>query len=156
VDKPILSQDIPDGFRLLKTNGGFFEFVGPVYARLDEGTMSLGFRVEKQHANPVGICHGGMLMTVADMQLGFGSLAGLRVWEFYPTINMTSDFVAPAKLGDWVHGEAEVIRATRNLVFASCVLMVGDEPVMRASGVLKRGNPDGGEVDIDRFFVDGS
>src|SRR5260370_6502379 len=52
--------------------------------------------------------HGGM-MTVADLvgTMGGGTLVGLR--KFLPTVSMTFDFVAPAKVGDWVEGRAEVV-----------------------------------------------
>ena len=63
--------------------------------------------------------------------MGGGTLAGLR--KFLPTISMTFDFVAPAKIGDWVEGRCEVVRQTRSLLFTNIYLTVGEEKILRAS-----------------------
>ena len=69
--------------------------------------MRLGFRVEKRHTNPLGICHGGMLASFCDMLLPISihrksKEVGLR---FLPTINLQLDYLAPAPLGAWVEGD---------------------------------------------------
>ena len=74
----------------------------------------LGFRVHEDTCNPAGGLHGDMMMTVADLvgTMGGGTIVfGLRkflldtsTWTFY--------FVAPAKVGHWVEGRAEVVRQT--------------------------------------------
>ena len=46
---------------------------------------------------------------------------------------MTFDFVAPAKIGDWVEGRCEVVRVTRSLLFTNIYLTVGEEKILRAS-----------------------
>ncbi|MSU65624.1 MAG: PaaI family thioesterase [Opitutus sp.] len=77
--------------------------VGNLYVKRGEkGTSDefvMGFRVHPHVCNPAGGLHGGMMMTVADLVggMGAGTLAGLR--KFLPTVNMTFDFVAPAKAG---------------------------------------------------------
>ena len=87
--------------------------------------------------NPAGGLHGGMMMTVADLvgTMGGGTLVGLR--KFLPTVSMTFDFVAPAKVGDWVEGRAEVVRQTRSLLFTNIYLTVGEEKFLRASQIGK-------------------
>ena len=104
--------------------------------RGEKGTRDefvMGFRVHQHMCNPAGGLHGGMMMTVADLvgTMGGGTLAGLR--KFLPTVNMTFDFVAPAKVGDWVEGRAELVRATRSLLFTNIYLTVGEEKILRAS-----------------------
>jgi acyl-coenzyme A thioesterase PaaI-like protein len=78
-----------------------------------------------------------MMMTVSDLvgTMGGGTLLGLR--KFLPTVSMTFDFVAPAKVGDWVEGRCEVVRQTRSLLFTSIYLTVGEEKILRASQVAK-------------------
>jgi len=73
--------------------------------------------------------------------MGGTTLTGLR--KFVPTINMTFDFVAPAKVGDWVEGRCEVVRATRSLLFSNIYLTVGEEKIVRASGIYKIPSGDG-------------
>ena len=83
------------------------------------------------------------MMTMADLVGSDGRhhVTGLR--KFVPTINMTFDFVAPAKIGDWVEGRCEVVRVTRSLLFTNIYLTVGEEKILRASGIFKIPSGDG-------------
>jgi acyl-coenzyme A thioesterase PaaI-like protein len=100
----------PPGFKLIDVLN-FNTHVGPLYFRRGEkGTPDefvMGLRVQPYMCNPAGTLHGGMMMTVADLVggMGAGILAGIR-GKFLPTVNMTFDFVAPARAGDWVEGRA--------------------------------------------------
>ena len=47
--------------------------------------------------------------------------------------------VAPAPLGCWIEGTAELLRATRTLVFAQGLVTADGVPCARASGVFKIG-----------------
>lgn len=133
--------DIPDGFAALPFRTGFVGVNGPLYfRRAADGVLNLGFRVEERHCNPMGMAHGGMLVTFADMQLPFGCrFQGGLEDNFLPTINLSVDFLGPARLGAWVEGATEVLRRTRNLVFAHCTVTADGEPCLRASGIFKIG-----------------
>lgn len=148
--------DIPAGFAALPFRTGFVGVNGPLYYRRDEssGALHLGFRVEERHCNPMRIAHGGMLVTFADMQLPFGArFQGDLADNFLPTINLSVDFLAAAKLGAWVEGETQVLRKTRNLVFAQCTVTADDEPCLRASGIFKIGPAvTFGEASFDQLF----
>jgi uncharacterized protein (TIGR00369 family) len=103
--------------------------------------------------NPAGGLHGGMMMTVADLvgTMGGGTVVGLR--KFLPTVSMTFDFVAPAKVGDWVEGRCEVVRQTRSLLFTNIYLTVGEEKILRASSIAKIPSGEGqafGRARLDR------
>jgi uncharacterized protein (TIGR00369 family) len=132
---------IPEGFAPLPLNFGFIGANGPLYGKREpDGRLRLGFRVEERHCNPMGMAHGGMLVTFADMQLPFGiRFQGGLPDNFLPTINLSVDFLGPAKLGAWVEGETEVLRRTRNLAFAQCQVTADGEPAIRASGIFKIG-----------------
>jgi len=117
---------------------GFMETNGPLWGRLaEDGLPVMGFRVELRHCNPMQICHGGMLMTFADMLLGFtcGVAAGGR--KFMPTVNLTGDYVGPAPLGAWVEGHGRLLRQTRNLSFAEAMITADGAPCLRTSGIMK-------------------
>lgn len=135
-------SDVPPGFRALRMTGEFIGHVGPLYLRRDGEDLWVGFRVEKRHTNPIGICHGGMLASFADMLLPLSihhkSEVGMR---FLPTINLQIDYLAPAPLGAWVQGEAQVLRVTRSLVFAQGLATADGTPILRVSGICKIGAP---------------
>jgi len=140
-----MSPKIPEGFHPIPMGGEFIAGVGPLYLRHEPGEpddlVQVGFRVEKRHTNPMEICHGGMLASFADMMLPItvhrkSKEVGFR---FLPTISLQIDYLAPAALGAWVQGEAQVLRATRSLVFAQGTASADGVPCLRVSGIFKIG-----------------
>lgn len=113
---------------------------GPLYARMQGDRLQLGFRVEARHTNPLNICHGGMLASFADMLLPCVAIyQAATERRFLPTISLQADYLAVAALGAWVQGEGEVLRTTRNLVFAQGLISADGVPAMRVSGIFKQG-----------------
>ncbi len=137
-----LAVEIPDGFKPLAIGGEFMATNGPLYVRIVEGRVQMGFRVLQRHTNPLDICHGGMLASFADMLLPVcihrQSEIGHR---FLPTISLQIDYLAPVPLGAWVQGEADVLRATRTMVFAQGLAEADGTPAIRVSGIFKIGQP---------------
>lgn len=118
----------------------FLGLTGPLYVKRDDTKLVLGLRVEKRHCNIAGICHGGMLMTFADMQLGIGArFESEHGVGFSPTVSMTADFLSPAANGAWIEGRTDLLRSTRNFLFCQCIVTANGAPVMRASGIMKLG-----------------
>ena len=138
---PVASK-IPPGFHALHMVGEFISLVGPLYLHRDGDNLWVGFRVEERHTNPMGICHGGMLASFADMLLPLSihrkSEVGMR---FLPTVSLQIDYLAPAPLGAWVQGDAQVLRVTRSLVFAQGLATADGVPILRVSGICKIGPP---------------
>jgi len=141
---------VPDGFVPLPFLFGFVGVNGPMYVKRAEGKLRLGFRAEERHCNPMRIVHGGMLATFADLQLPFAARfqAGMP-GNFLPTVNLSLDYVAAAKMGAWIEGETEVLRKTRSLVFAQCRITADGALAVRANGLFKIGPevPFGGDLE---------
>jgi uncharacterized protein (TIGR00369 family) len=132
-----VESDAPAGFTPLYLPGPFVDINGPLLARYTDSKFRIGLRLEERHCNAVGICHGGMHATFADLQIAIGIVVQANVRAFMPTINLSLDYVAPGRIGDWLEGETEVIRTTRNLAFGSCILSANGSTVVRASAVCK-------------------
>ncbi len=132
---------VPAGFSELLLGGDFVKANGPLYESFEGGTYRLGLRVEKRHCNTMRICHGGMMATFCDMLLPITALRRVESLgeRFLPTVSLDIDYLAPAPLGSWVQGEAQVLRTTRSLVFAQGLVTADGEPVARVSGVFKIG-----------------
>jgi uncharacterized protein (TIGR00369 family) len=133
-------DDAPGGFVRLPEapNDVFTGQVGPLYARFEGEKLVIGFRAARRHANPGKIVHGGALMTFADVFMAVASATqGRMEASFLPTINLSADFLAPTRLGTWVEGRTDMLRATRGFVFAQGMTTADGEPVMRSSGVFK-------------------
>ena len=133
----------PPGFRAMRTAGDFVQVNGPLYLYHAGDDVRLGFRVERRHTNPMGICHGGMLASFCDMLLPVSAHRVNRQvgHRFLPTINLQIDYLAPAQVGHWVEGRAEVLRVTRSLVFAQGLVTTNGVPCARVSGIFKLGQP---------------
>ena len=59
---------LPAGFTQMRmSTNPFIDMIGPLYGRMEDERFVLGVRVETRHCNPGGTCHGGMVMTLADM-----------------------------------------------------------------------------------------
>ena len=133
----------PSGFEPLHRSGEFIAFNGPLHIKGKGADMRLGFRVEARHTNPLGICHGGMMASFCDMLLPItvhhkSTEIG---WRFLPTISLQLDYLAPAPLGAWVEGDAQVLRVTRSLVFVQGLATADGAPAVRCSGIFKIGPP---------------
>lgn len=130
--------DPPGGWIELPSPGGFNHNFGPVYAIQNaEGGFAVGFRCTQRHLNPTGYCHGGALAAFTDMQAyGVQHMIGYSA-AVVPTISMNIDFLSIVHEGDWVRGDLEVTRKTRNLVFSMMACTVDDRPVMNARAIFK-------------------
>ena len=143
---------IPSGFIALPLNL-FLEVNGPLYGRMQDGRFTLGFRVEERHCNPRRVCHGGMLMTLADMLMAIGANLEKKLHRFLPTIKLEADFLAPAEIGDWLEGRCEVLKVTRNLVFAQGLIAAGEKIVLRTSGIMRLPAEPDPRVRLDELFA---
>lgn len=128
---------VPEGFIKLDVPDQFVELAGPLWFKAEGERLRVGLPLEARHGNPMGIAHGGLLVTVADMVMGAGSghATGIR-WP-HPTVSLSSEFVRGAPLGQWLEGTARIARRTLNFCFATCDLVCGGEIVLIASGVFK-------------------
>lgn len=133
-------RSIPEGFEPAPIGGAFALHNGPLFARWLAPHLLLGFRVDERHVNPGNGCHGGMLGLFADILISTGAQYQADIpRQFLPTISLQMDFLSVAPFGSWVQGQAEVLKVTRNLVFSQGLISADGVPVVRCSGVFKRG-----------------
>jgi uncharacterized protein (TIGR00369 family) len=127
---------VPDGFQPLRRGGPFLRSLGPLYYRQDGDRIVVALRVDEQHLNTRAIAHGGMLVTLADSALGIVLSMSRAPPHPMVTVSLTTDFLEPARLGDWLEAHVEIERVGARLAFARCHLAVGERRVLRASGVF--------------------
>ena len=132
-----MSDDMPPGYHLLNLHGRFYGSAGPLYARVMRGKFNLAFRVAEKHTNAADIAHGGMLATLADLQIGIGACVQADINGFVPTVSLSCDYLAPVPIGQLVEGWCDVARRTRSLVFMEAHLVSDGETVVRANGIIK-------------------
>ena len=130
-------SDLPEGFHPVRRPrpNPFNELVGPFYERRNGKDVSLGLRIEERHCNSRGICHGGLLATLADLALGYAALAAGNQSSFV-TVSLSLDFAGSAKVGDWVASEAEIQKTGARLAFVNCYLVANGVNIVRASAIF--------------------
>ncbi|MCK0070984.1 PaaI family thioesterase [Kordiimonas laminariae] len=134
-DEMIAAANPPEGYRPIVSNSNFAWENGPLFEKRVDDIWSRGFRVAERHINAGGMCHGGMLMTFADIML---ATAVMEVTDPpFVTVRLTTDFLGPAKLGDWVEGAATAHSAGDGLFSVAGSIWVGDKLVADASALFK-------------------
>jgi uncharacterized protein (TIGR00369 family) len=116
-------------------SAAFGTLVGPIWQREEGDRMRFGLVVAPKHTNRAGNVHGGMLMTLADQALAF--TARKATGKAHATMELHIHFVGVVRLGEFVEARAEVVRATRSVVFLEAKMFVGDRLVLTTSGIWK-------------------
>lgn len=126
----------PEGFVPIVSNSAFGWYTGPFFEReTEDGGVERGFRVDEMHINAGGVCHGGMLMTFADILLS--SVVMRHMAPPFVTVRLSTDFLAPAPLGAWVSGTGEGHPPRDGLVAVSGTIRAADTSVATLSGLFK-------------------
>lgn len=118
------------------------DFLGPFFYYRKNDSCDVGqickaaFRVQPHHCNMGQTTHGGILMSFADYCLCMAAFSPDLVSVL--TVSCNSDFVGSSKAGDLIMGESEVTRSGKSLAFTQCRLLVNGEPILTASGVIKK------------------
>lgn len=127
---------VPEGFEQLPRGLGFGDQLQPFYRRISGREISFGLFVAEQHCNLMGICHGGALMTLADIAAAT-SIHMLRDQPApSPTINLSFDFMSPGRHGHWLETRADHVQVKRRFGFCSGAIFDGDTPILRYSGAF--------------------
>ena len=100
-------MSIPSGFRELREAIGFAAANGPWFEKVEGSRLIRAFRPGPQHANALGIVHGGMLAAFLDSAMG--STVSHALQRRAVTVRLTIDYLMPGRVGDWLQAEAEVL-----------------------------------------------
>lgn len=127
---------VPDGYEINLWQRGFGRTVGPFYSRREaDGRETLAFRVEEHHANGMNNCHGGMLMSFADM--AWGRVISSQRSVGWVTVRLMTDFLSAARMGDWVEGTSEIVAEGDDLFTVRGRIWCGDRTLMTGTAVYK-------------------
>jgi len=120
----------PPGFARLRPPGTFVNRAGQFFVREEEnGDRTVGTWISENQANSEGFAHGGFLLAFADFAITFITMG--------VTLNLSADFLRPARVGDWI--EARIVERKRSgsLIFADAVATCADREILRFSGLFR-------------------
>jgi uncharacterized protein (TIGR00369 family) len=126
----------PEGFDLLNRTSPLVVLLGPFYARGEGDNLVVGLRVAEKHTNARGFAHGGVLLTLADVALGYAAEGSVDPPARLITVSISADFAGSAELGDWVEARVDIQRVGKRMAFANAYLHVGERRIVRASAVF--------------------
>ena len=136
-------EQVPAEFERLPLGLGFTDTLQPLYRRIVDESVSFGLLVDSQHSNTMGICHGGVLMTLADITAATGVNLARGVTAGSPTIHLSIDYIAAARMGQWLHADVEQVSAKRRFGFCRGSIYAAEAVVARFSGTYYFPDHDG-------------
>ncbi|WP_238366912.1 PaaI family thioesterase [Mesobacterium pallidum] len=132
----------PEGFHRIGDRGGYDLLIGPFFGKMEDGHMILAFRCAERHVNGRGVCHGGMMASLADQAAYAVRVSGGVVDHSLVTVSLTIEFLRPVDRGDWVEVRTRANKHGRTLHFAQFTGTVGDRAVLQASAVFMEAGDD--------------
>lgn len=116
---------------------GFSRVSGGIWTRGELSELRTGFIAADTHRNGhMGTVHGGMLLTFADVSLGYAVtqlLGGMNC----VTAQLQTQFISAAQVGEFVECRPEILRRSAQLVFLRALIVVGERTVASADGIWK-------------------
>ena len=86
---------------------------------VEEGSLTVEFVVREEMTNPGKILHGGVIASMLDDVMGM-TVFSLGRENFYTTINLSIDYLLPAKVGDIIYVKSKVIRPGKTVINMEC------------------------------------
>ncbi|MEO0439527.1 MAG: PaaI family thioesterase [Pseudomonadota bacterium] len=129
-------SDIPAGFERSRYSSPFLDMAGPYYVRHDPDRIVVGTRIHKGQINHIRVAHGGVLGTLADVAMS------MQVHEAedpplpVATMNLSTNYLAAAKLDDWVEAFADIDRISKRTAYCSGRILCGDTVLMTMTAVF--------------------
>ncbi|MCD4791959.1 MAG: PaaI family thioesterase [Bacteroidales bacterium] len=91
----------------------------PVLREVSEGSVTANITVREEMTNPAGMLHGGIITLIADEIIG-ATIATLELPDFFPSVNLYTDFLYPVKKGETVTARTIIIRKGKNIINTEC------------------------------------
>jgi uncharacterized protein (TIGR00369 family) len=124
----------------LPDNGRFHETLAPLIVRPDGDRRGVcRMRVEDRHLNLGGAMHGGAILAFIDMALFVGGFAAGADTARAVTLDCSVQFISPAKAGEPLDAEVELIRETGRLAFFRGLVVQAGETIASFGATLRKG-----------------
>lgn len=81
----------------------------------DAGTLTVEFLVREEFTNPAGTLHGGVIAAICDDVIG-ATVFSLGLPQIYASINLNVDYLAPARIGDFVTVTTRIVQQGRTII----------------------------------------
>ena len=96
----------------------------------------IGLLIVPHHINYADAAHGGVMSTFADVALSHAVYDAERPRLAPSTVTLTVNYLAAAKLGDWLEARVQIDRLGGRMAYTSGGIWRGEEQVATMSGVF--------------------
>ncbi len=127
----------PEGFVPADFTPGFLDHGGPYFLKPREDAPQLiGLRICEHHINYADAAHGGVISTFADVALSHAVYDAERPRLTPSTIQLGVNYLAGAKLGDWLEAEVRIDRLGGRVAYTSGAILRDGERIATMTGVF--------------------
>ncbi|MFN3522267.1 MAG: PaaI family thioesterase [Phenylobacterium sp.] len=109
----------------------------PLYSRKAEGAVILGFLADTAHTNSRGFVHGGLISALADNAMGLSCARRLGDLQSLVTVNLSLDFLASARMGQWLEFDTVFVKPGGTLCFTQAFVTADGQPCAKANAVFR-------------------
>ena len=128
---------IPAGFAPHGRASGLTAPWEPLYSGRFGDAVFIGFRAAGPHTNSRHFVHGGLITALADNAMGLSCALGLQDIAGLVTVSLAMDFVASARLGQWVEVRPAVTKRGGSLAFATVGVWADEEVCASGRAVFR-------------------
>ncbi|SHH00343.1 acyl-CoA thioesterase [Thermosyntropha lipolytica DSM 11003] len=111
----------------------FYNLIGINLERIEKGHAVLSVWPKEDHLNPLGMVHGGLVVTLADAAMG-NAIRSMGIKGV--TADITVSFISPPPLGVKIEAEGRVLKAGQNLIFAEAEVWAEKKLIAKSQGTF--------------------
>lgn len=111
----------------------FMRWLKPIVLSAESGKLVFQYTVRHDMTNPIKGLHGGVTAAIIDDVIG-ATMFSLNEEHFYTTVNNVIDYFTPAREGDLIMAESNLIRKGKQIVNAQCEIWNADRTRLIARG----------------------
>jgi len=131
------SVAVPEGFERHGRRSPMTDPWEPIYARRTPQALVLGLRLAEPHTNSRGLVHGGLIAALADNAMGLSCALQLPDKPSLLTITLSIDYLASARIGQWLEVDTNFVKAGRSIAFAQCFVNADGVACARGNATFK-------------------
>jgi uncharacterized protein (TIGR00369 family) len=140
-----MAEVLPEGFAPHFRTSKVTDPWEPLYSRQLSHAVQIGLRLRDMHCNSRGFVHGGVIAALADNAMGLSFVRVFKATVEDPahpatgavTVGLSVDYVAAARLGQWLQIEPRVVKAGRSLGFVDALVTADGDVVARANATFR-------------------
>ena len=124
--RPAVTADVPGGLDWLQAildgrveQAPIAELVGMRFVSAEPGLTVWELEASREHANPMGTLHGGILCDLADAAMGTAWVSTLAEGETFTTLELKINFTRPFWTGT-LRAEGRVLKGGRTIGLLAC------------------------------------